>query len=280
VVHATLLPTRLPTGLSRSVAIVVGSSIDVYGGFASTGSTTGEILAFDPGAGRIGALGELAMPVHDAAGVALGGATVVFGGGSAAPTSVVQRVDSAGAARVIGNLPTPRADLVAVAIGASAFVLGGGASGVLAAQILTTGDGVHFPAVGHLVSAVRYPAVAATGGWIYVIGGAGAAGEIRDIQRVDSATGAVQVIGQMPKPISHASAMVIGGRIFVVGGRSAGTAEDAIWQLDVATGATQLVGRLPQGVSDFALAVFGGVGYAIGGETDTQVASIVAIVVE
>ncbi len=150
----------------------------------------------------------------------------------------------------------------------------------MAPQILTTDDGNHFRAVASLVAAVRYAAVAETGGRIYVIGGAGAAGERSDIQRLDIATGEVEVIGQMPRPISHASAMIIGGRVFVVGGRSAGNAQDAIWQLDAVTGATQLVGRLPQAVSDFALAVVGGVGYAIGGETDTQVASIVAIVVE
>ena len=83
----------------------------------------------------------------------------------------------------------------------------------------------------------------------------------------------------MPNAISHAAAMVIGGRLFVVGGRRAGTAQDAIWQVDAGSGTTQLVARLPQPVSDFALTVVGGVGYAIGGETDTQITSIVSIVV-
>jgi hypothetical protein len=231
-------------------------------------------------AAHIGAVGELAVPVHDAAGVVLNGAVIIFAGGNEAPTSVVQRVDSGGVARVIGNLPTARADLGAVAIGNTAIVLGGGASGVLAPEILATEDGVQFRIVATLLSAVRYPAVAETGGRIYVIGGAGAAGETPDIQRIDLATGEVDVIGRMPNPISHASAMVLGGRIFVVGGRSAGSAQDAIWQVDAVTGASHLVARLPQPASDFALAVVGRVGYAIGGETDTLVASIVAIVVD
>lgn len=84
----------------------------------------------------------------------------------------------------------------------------------------------------------------------------------------------------MPQPISHASAIVIGGRILVLGGRMAGKAQDTIWQVDIGTGATRMVGRLPQPLSDFATAVLGGTGYAIGGETSTQVASIVAIVVQ
>jgi hypothetical protein len=278
-VQATTLPTHLSTGLSRAVAIDVGDRIDVYGGFATTGSTTGEILELDPTTGQVRTLGRLAVPVHDAAGVALNGATLIFGGGSGAPTSVVQRVDSNANSRVIGNLPSARADLSAAVVGRSAFVIGGAASGVAVPAILATEDGVHFRVLATLVVPVRYGAVAETGGRIYVIGGAGAAGERTEIQQIDPATGAVAVIGRMPKPISHASAMVIGGRLFIVGGRSAGTAQDGIWQVDPSTGMTQLVARLPQPVSDFALAVVGGVGYAIGGETDTQITSIVAIAV-
>jgi hypothetical protein len=228
----------------------------------------------------VSAGGELAIPVHDAAGVLLGGSVMIFGGGSGAPESVVQRVDSDGLARVVGYLPAARADLGAVAVGNTAIVLAGGAFGALPPEVLATEDGVQFRVVANLLSAVRYPAVAETGGRIYVIGGEGAAGETADIQRIDLATSEVDVIGRMPNPISHASAMVIGARIFVVGGRSAGFAQDAIWQVDPVTGASRLVARLPQPASDFASAVVGRVGYAIGGETDTLVASIVAIVVD
>ncbi|MEP7040700.1 MAG: hypothetical protein ABI864_03905 [Chloroflexota bacterium] len=224
-------------------------------------------------------MGELAVPVHDAAAAALDRGVMIFGGGSAAPTSIVQQVGLDGVARVIGNLPTARADLSAIAIGSSAIVLGGGASGELGRDVLVTEDGGHFRVVATLAIGVRYAAVTQTGGMIYVIGGAGKAGETADIQRIDIATGRVEVIGEMPNPISHSSAVVIAGRMFVVGGRSAGVAQDAIWQLDVVTGATQVVGRLPQAASDFAVAVMAGVGYAIGGETDVQIASIVAIVV-
>ena len=254
--------------------------IGIYGGFASTGLTTGEILAFDPATGRLSAVGKLAVPVHDAAGVVLDGAVMVFGGGSGAPTAVVQRVDSQGIARVIGNLPTPRADLSAVAIGDSAYVLGGGASGLLPAETLATVDGIQFRVVGTLRTAVRYASVAEAEGRIYLIGGAGAAGETADIQRFDPATGDVELIGQMPNPISHASTMVLDGRIFVVGGRSGGIAQDAIWQVDAVTGASRVVGHLPQPASDLMLAIVGGVGYAIGGEIDSPIGTIVEIVVE
>jgi hypothetical protein len=274
------LGTRLSTGLSREVAIVVGSRVFVYGGLTSTGSTTDAILGFDPAAGQLNRLGALAVPVHDAAGVAVGGATLIFGGGNAAPISVVQRIDSSATGRVVGDLPAARADLSAVSIGNSAVVIGGGAFGLLDRRVLTTEDGVHFRLLATLLLGVRYAAVAESGGLIYVIGGVGAAGDRSEIQRIDPATGKVDLLGRMPQPISHASAIVIGGRILVLGGRSAGKAQDAIRQVDIGTGATELVARLPQPVSDFATAVIDGTGYVIGGETSTQVASIVAIFVQ
>ncbi len=262
------------------MAIVVGTRILVYGGFASTGSTTGAILGFDPAMGQFSRVGALAMPVHDAAGVATGGVTLIFGGGNAAPVSVVQRIDSSGVGRVVGNLPTARADLSAVSVGNSAIVIGGGAFGALDRPVLATEDGVHFRVLATLLFGIRYAAVAEIGGLIYVLGGAGAAGDRTEIQRIDPATGKVDLIGRMPLPISHASAIVIDGRLLVVGGRSAGKAQDAIWQVDVGTGTVGLSGRLPQAISDFATAVLGGTGYLIGGETSTQVASIVSLVVQ
>lgn len=278
VVQAATLGAHLPIGLSREVAIVVGTQVIVYGGFASTGSTTNAILAFDPGAGTITRIGALAVPVHDAAGVALGGASWIFGGGNTAVVSAVQRIDSSAVGRVVGHLPAARADLSAVSIGASAFVIAGGASGALDRRVLATEDGAHFRVVATLLNGVRYAAVAEAGGLIYVIGGVGAGGDRTDIQRVDPATGKVDLIGQMPAPISHASAIVRDGRILVIGGRSGGKPQDAIWQIAVGTGATSLVGRLPRPLSDFAIAEVAGTIYVIGGETSTQVASIVSLV--
>jgi N-acetylneuraminic acid mutarotase len=192
----------------------------------------------------------------------------------------VQRIDVSGVGRRIGDLPAARADLSAVALGNSAIVLGGGASGVLDRHVLATQDGVHFHTLATLVAGIRYGAVAEMGGMIYLIGGAGAGGDRTEIQRIDPTTGKVDVIGRMPKPISHASALVIGGRLLVVGGRRAGKAQDAIWQVDVSTGTAEIVAHLPQPISDFAVAVIGNTGYLIGGETDTQVTTIVAIVVQ
>ena len=108
----------------------------------------------------------------------------------------------------------------------------------------------------------------------------GAVGDRTDIQRVDPATGKVDLIGQMPAPISHASAIVRDGRIVVIGGRSGGKPLDAIWQIALGSGATRLVGHLPRPLSDFAIADVAGTIYVIGGETSTQVASIVSLVLQ
>jgi hypothetical protein len=280
VAQATTLGAHLPTGLGREVAIVVGTQVIVYGGFASTGSTTNAILAFDPGAGTITRIGALAVSVHDAAGVALGGVTWIFGGGNSAVVSAVQRIDSNAVGSVVGHLPAARADLSAVSIGPSAFVIAGGASGVMDRSVLATEDGTRFRVVATLLYGVRYAAVAEAGGLIYVIGGVGAGGDRTDMQRVDPATGKVDLIGQMPEPISHAWAIVRDGRLLVIGGRSAGQPQDAIWEVAVGSGSTRLVGRLPQPLSDFAIADVAGTIYVIGGETSTQVASIVALVLQ
>ena len=280
VVQASLLPETLPVGLSRAVAVLIDGRILVYGGFTSKGTTTDAIRSFDPGGGEVVAVGHLAVAVHDAAGVALGGATLVFGGGSQVPTSAVQRIESSGVAQRIGSLPAARADLSAVVVGSSAIVVAGGASGLLDRRILATEDGVHFHPLATLIVGVRYAAVAEVGGLIYVIGGAGAGGDRTEIQRIDPVSGKVDEIGRMPRPISHASAMVIGGQLLVAGGRSAGKAQDAIWQVDASTGTATLVAHLPQPVSDFAVSVIGNTGYLIGGETGTQIASIVTIVIQ
>ncbi len=280
VAHATTATGRLPYGLGREVAIVSAGRVIIFGGFASTGSTTAAILAFDPSDDQVSHVGQLAVPVHDAAGVTLGGTFLIFGGGSTVPVSVVQQIDSSGVSHVIGHLPATRADLSAVSIGSSAIVVGGGASGLLDRRVLATEDGIHFRLLGTLQVGVRYAAVAESGGLIYVIGGVGAGGDRTEIQRIDPVTGNVTVIGNMPDSISHASAMIIGGRMLVVGGRHGAQAQDTIWQLDVATGTTHLAGRLPRPISDFATAVIGDIGYLIGGETTAPVASIVSIVVQ
>ncbi len=236
------------------------------GGLTRAGTTTGAILHVDLAGARVASVGRLAAPVHDAGAASLGGLDLVLGGGRFAPGSVVQRVHPSGISTVIGRLPTPRADLVAVSVDGMLVVVGGGTPTRTDRAVLATADGVRFRTVATLRVGVRYPAVAAVAGKVYVIGGSTPAGDITDVQEVDPRTGAVRIIGHLGHALSHASAFVIGGQVLIAGGRRGALAQTAVWRLDPMTGAVTRAGRLPYPVSDSATIVVDGVGYLIGGE--------------
>ena len=223
--------------------------------------------------------GRLAEAVHDAGGALLAGSPMVLGGGSLLAGSAVQRVGADGQTAVLGHLPAPRADLRAVDIGGRLVVVGGGTPSAPDPRVLATTDGVHFATIATLRVAVRYPAVAALGGLVLVVGGTDLSGDVAAIQAIDTATGAVRIIGRMPGGLTDAMALVLDGRLIVAGGRTGGRVQDAVWQVDPTTGAVTRIGRLPMPVADAAGVVVDGVGYLVGGEADARLASIVSLAV-
>ena len=91
--------------------------------------------------------------------------------------------------------------------------------------MLATTDGRTFTKVAALPVPVRYPAVAALGGKVFVFGGqtitgphAGAPVEV--IQAVDPSRRTAAVIGHLPEPLAGAAAATVGGELFVAGGES------------------------------------------------------------
>ena len=271
-------PLRLPVPTSRSVALPSGSSILLAGGLTSAG-TTGAVIRIPVTGAHPTTVGRLSHPVHDAAGAALNGSLLVFGGGATTQDAWVQRVPlNGGASSVPGHLPAARADLGAVTVGSEVIVVSGGAGGRPDPRVLATSDGVHFRLVARLLVAVRYAAVAAVGGdSVVVIGGTSAAGDVATIQAVDVRTGATKVVGRLPRAISHATALAIGGSIVVAGGRHAGRALDTVIAVDPATFAVRTVGRLPRALSDAAGVVVDGVGYLVGGEAARALSTIETI---
>ena len=124
-------------------------------------------------------------------------------------------------------------------IGSTAYVVGGydGTSGD--AQVLATTDGASFSPVVTLPVAVRYAAVAAQGGIIYVFGGESQPGgttqeystptgtttppagqEVAVVQAVNTRTRTASVVGYLPHAVEGAAAFVLGGHIFLAGGDS------------------------------------------------------------
>ena len=70
-----------------------------------------------------------------------------------------------------GSLPTPRSDAQAVTIGGTAYLVGGYHGNKPDASVLATADSRTFTTVATLQVPVRYPAVAALGGQIYLFSG-------------------------------------------------------------------------------------------------------------
>lgn len=263
--HVSVASWSLPHALAREVVVPIGSDLVVLGG-VSAGGTTSSVFVIDTatGAGRAG--GSLASAVHDAAGAAIDGRAVVFGGGASTTTDVVQEPG-----RVVGHLPARRADVSAAAAGGVVYVVGGYDGTTLVSDVLATTDGTTFRVVARLPVPVRYPAVAATGGKLFVVGGATSGGEnagvdTNAVQVVDLTSGAASVLARMPQTRSHATAVTIDGRVFVLGGHVAGRWSDDVSELDPATGVLHTVARLPRPLSDAGGAVIGSRAYLVGGE--------------
>jgi Kelch motif len=167
-----LLPWHLAAPLSREV-VVPGSpgQLIVLGGLTPAGTSASGVYLVRTATGAARQIGALSAPLHDAAGVTSGSRVLVFGGGSPVTVGTVQAFPGAGAARVTGSLPAPRSDAAAVSIGGTAYVVGGYDGSRPDASVLATTDGRTFTTVAALPVPVRYPAVAALDGMIYVFGG-------------------------------------------------------------------------------------------------------------
>jgi hypothetical protein len=297
-VESGVEPRSLATPVSRPVVLRGGRSGDlvVAGGLLKSGASSSAVALLNPISGSVKPLGELATSVHDAAGAVIDGKGFVFGGGSVAPSNGVQRIGVLAVGStpdgIVGRLPSARADAVAVTIGATTYLVGGydGRSGDR--DVLATIDGVHFRTVARLAEAVRYPAVAALGGSIYVFGGDTTGRPhsglpTRTVQRVDPANGHVSVVGSLPIDLAGAAATNLRGTIYLAGGETdAGSASGAIresraiYAWDPRSNQALFAGRLFDAVSHAGVAVVGRRAWLVGGETAPGVVSGVVQMLE
>jgi N-acetylneuraminic acid mutarotase len=159
-------------------------------------------------------------------------------------------------------------------------VVGGYDGHQISPNLLVSDDGTNYRILGALAEPVRYPAVAASGGAIYVFGGVATASgaDTRSIQKIDPASGKVSVVGQLPSPLSHASAVDLGGRIYVLGGFVANQVTGQVLQFDPQTATVAQAGALPAPVSDGAATTIGDTAYFVGGQGTDR--ALVATVVE
>lgn len=277
---------HLPVGVSRTVLLASGGRLLALGGLAAGDTTTGRIWSINTANATARQVGTLSTPVHDASGAMLAGGAVVFGGGAATTVADVQSWNGR-RTTTVGALPQPRSDSAAASIGTTAYVVGGFTGQGMARDVVATTDGQRFRVVARLRIGVRYPAVAAVGRYVYVVGGelattegTLAGGQTDAVQRIDPASGQVRVIGHLGRGLGHATAFAVGGRLFVAGGRHGATATADVIEVSIRNGAWQRAGRLPRAMSDAAAAVVGSVAWLVGGETSgpsAPVSSVLAV---
>ncbi len=303
-----LLPWHLPTPLSREVLTAgSGGRLVILGGLHGSVSEK-SVESIDSANGSVRAIGSLPAGVHDAAGSVIAGRDVVLGGGSPATVAGVEAFappatpgrlgafPHAGSG-AIGQLPAPRSDLATATIGGSTYIVGGYDGANADPQVLATTDGRAFRRVASLPVPVRYPAVAALSGKVYVFGGerisgVGAGGPVDDIQMIDPRSGAASIVGHLPEPLEAAAAVTLGGHIYLAGGDTStpqtsvtgvGSTQlsppvhpgataglytvSSIWALNRSRTGMLLAGRLQVPVSHAGAAVLGDRGWLVGGES-------------
>ncbi len=295
--EAGVEPWQLPVALSRTAVVPTGNGFTVLGGLDASQASVATVYAVDPGSGTVVADGTLAAAVHDAAATTSGANDLVLGGGSPNTVATVQSIPTvvdptptvtpspARAGTVSGQLPAPRSDLAVARVpsahgGATTYVVGGYDGTTYEHQVLATTDGTHYSSVANLTVPVRYPAVVARDGLLYVFGGeTGSAGSTTsatdDIQVVDPVAHTSRVVAHLPQPLYGAAAFVIDGTIYVAGGQVPGGV--TLTAIDAYVPSTRKVlnaGLLPQAEAFGGYTTVGtgrtAIGYIAGGEVAAQ----------
>jgi len=272
--EAGLLPWSLAAPISREVVTAgpLSGQVTIAGGLSASGSSDSGIYVLDTDNGALHEVGSLATATHDAAGTLLLHRLLVVGGGTTGPSDVVQSAPVGAGTTTTSNLSVARADASAVTIGSTAYVVGGYDGPSLDAKVLATKDGTTWSDVASLVDPVRYPAVAAIGTRIYVLGGQDAAGTPIDaIQMIDVATHRVSVVGKLPVATAGAAVAAFGSTIYLAGGERAGAAGPVpvatVDAYDTVTGRVLSAGVLRVPVTNAGAAITAGRLWIIGGET-------------
>jgi hypothetical protein len=310
--EAGLMPWHLTVPISREAAVAgPGNRLIIMGGLTAGGASASGIYAVRTATGAARYLGALSAPRHDAAAAVIGGHTLIFGGGSQVSIATVQSFVLPGqgahapatTATTVGSLPMPRSDVAGVTIGRTAYLAGGYDGSRPDAAVLATTNGRNFTTVARLPVPVRYPAVAALAGQVFVFGGQAVTGPhagapVDVIQAINPARHSAAVIGHLPEPLTGAVAVTVGGELFVAGGQSpaahppvpglgmtqlsrgetsrgagteasssATTTVSTIWAFDPATKRLLPAGHLQVPVSHAAVAVTGATAWIIGGES-------------
>ena len=295
-VESGLLPWQLPAAVSREAVLPGrGNNVIVLGGLSGSTSEPG-VFSLDTRTGALRSIGSLGVGVHDAAAAVVGGRNLVFGGGTPTTVGSVEAFPAGRSGRP-GSLPSPRSDAAAVTVGKTTYIVGGYTGSSADPAVLATTNGRTYRSVASLHVPVRYPAVAAAAGKLYVFGGQAITGPqagrpIDAIQEVDPGAHSSQVVGHMPETLQGSSAVELGGNVYLAGGQTAQRQPTAqgvgnlqlaarsrapngpplftvstIWAFDPSTHRLLPAGRLQVPVSNAGVAVLGKRAWIVGGES-------------
>jgi DNA-binding beta-propeller fold protein YncE len=255
-------PVQLP-----ALAAAPGGRVLAAGGLDAADVSVPDLVRLRPGPPR--RAGRLPQAVHDAAATTVGGATYVFGGGTASGSSAaVVRAGAAGSgARTVAQLPSPSSDIEAATVRGTAYVVGGYTGAVPLRSILAFRPGRPVRLAGRLPRPLRYAAVAATEDGLIIAGGTSGTTPQRAILRFDPASGRVRRIGTLPRPLTHAGGAALGGTFYVLGGRGANLSSQTsrVWAVDARSGRVRAAGRLPAALSDVGATADAGAVLVAGG---------------
>ena len=273
----------LATPVHDSASAVIGGQAWLFGGGSPTTVGTVQQFAAPAGTGTPvpppPAWLPPSAPGSAATAEVSGTAPVVITGSTTTSTA-----SSPVAGTTSGSLPRPRSDHSAVTIGNTTYIVGGYDGKGPDSEVWATTDGIHFSVAGNLAVPVRYAAVTAASGKIYLFGGEAVGGAedgsaVTTVQIFDPARGRALVAGQLVQPVAGASAFELGGHVYLAGGvgntapATAGgpvklseTATDAVWAWDPTSNRALAAGKLPVPVAYAGYAVTYGRGWILGGE--------------
>lgn len=181
-------------------------------------------------------------------------------------SSIVGYAPNSGRVRAAGALAQAKHDLAAASLQGRELVLGGGSASELDSVEELTG-GLSGVRVGTLPSPRSDLSAAATGGYVYVLGGFDGSAPLRQVLRTRDGR-RFEVAGTLPVGVRYAALAVAGSTLYAFGGELADGADSrAIQAFDTATGHARLAGNLPEPVSHAAAVSLGGRIYILGGRS-------------
>ena len=261
----------LPVSLLGICALLGGCGAGAHGtSTRARVSTATPRTARDPLRLSTVVAGHLPQAVSGEALIVRDGTVLVLGGLNRldeSTSSIVGYAPDSGRVRAAGALAQAKHDLAAASLQGRELVLGGGSASELDSVEELTG-GLSGVRVGTLPSPRSDLSAAATGGYVYVLGGFdGSAPPLRQVLRTRDGR-RFEVAGTLPVGVRYAALAAAGSMLYAFGGELAdGGDSRAIQAFDTATGHARLAGNLPEPVSHAAAVSLGGRIYILGGRS-------------